>query len=151
MRCYIALLHRAEAERARERERYRVELPDFPGCAAWAESLLDSPSVAMRMLVEKAERHRAAGQPIPRPSAPEAVAAQAARAGAVPVVVPLPMLHDDRVSVSLDLPAGLVERVDRRARSHGVARAELLEKAARLALWETGRREPPAGDGRIGK
>jgi predicted RNase H-like HicB family nuclease len=149
MRCYIALLHKADADSARER--YRVELPDFPGCAAWAESLHDAPSVAARMLIEEAELRRAAGQPIPRPSAPDAVAAQAARAGAVPVVVPLPVLHDDRVSVNLDLPAGLVERVDRCARSHGVGRADLLEKAARLALWETGRRERPSANGRIGK
>ena len=144
MRCYIALLHK-------DGERYRIEFPDFPGCVAWSESLHDAPRIALGILAEEMAQRRAAGHPIPRPSEPEALAAIAARSGAVPVVVPAPMPLGDRVSVSVDLPAGLVERVDRRARIHGVERSEILEKAARLTLWETGRFAGVVANGRVGK
>jgi len=148
MRCYIALLHK-------DADRYRIEFPDFPGCGAWAETLHDAPRVALGILAEEIALRRAAGHPIPRPSEPEALAASAARSGAVPVVVPAPIPLADRartrVSVSVDLPAGLVERVDRRARIHGVGRSDILEKATRLALWETGRFAGAAASGRVGK
>jgi hypothetical protein len=134
MQCYIALLHK-------EGERYRVELADFPGSVASAPSLRDAPAVALRMLAEIVQARRAAGLPVPRPAPPESISALAALSGAVPVMVPAPAPLAGRVSVSVDLPAGLVERVDRRARVHGVHRSEILEKAARLALWETGRVE----------
>ena len=134
MRCYIALLHKEESDR------YRIELADFPGCAAWCDSLEDAARIAAQTLAEEIDLRRTSGEAIPRPTAPEDVAARAAAIGAAPIVVPMPSLAD-RVTIDLDLPAGLVERVDRRARISGMERADLIERAARHALWETGRAE----------
>lgn len=138
MRCYIALLTKDGANR------YCVQLPDFPGCATWTATLEDARALAERMLAEEIKLRSASGQPIPRPTAPEWVLDKAARMKAIPIVVTTPAPIDDRVSVNVDLPAGLVERVDERAREHGVDRSDLLEKAARLALWETSRSERAA-------
>ena len=137
MRYYIALLTKDGAER------YRIQLPDFPDCMTWCETLADARLAAERMLAEAIELRAAAGQPIPRPTSPEWLLDRAARMKAIPVVVsaaePMAEYSRGRVSVSVELPAGLVERVDERARVHGVGRSDLLEKAARLALWETAR------------
>jgi predicted RNase H-like HicB family nuclease len=133
MRCYIALLTTDGADR------FSVQLPDFPGCQARSETLADARAAAERMLAEAIGRRAAARQPVPRPTAPEWLLDRAARMKAIPVVVAAPEPMTGRVSVHVDLPAGLVARVDERAREHGVDRSGLLEKAARLALWETGR------------
>jgi len=135
MRCYIALLTKDGANR------YRIELPDFPGCATWSDTLADARILAERMLVDEIERRTAAKKAVPRPTAPEWLLDRAARMRAIPIVVTAPEPLADRVSVHVDLPAGLVERVDERARVHGVARSDLIEKAARLALWETAKHE----------
>lgn len=134
MRCYIALLTKDGAER------YRIEMPDFPGRATWTDTLADARVLAERMLAEEIELRIASGQAIPRPTATEWLLDRAARMKAIPIVVTAPAIVD-RISVNVDLPAGLVERVDERARVHGVDRSDLLEKAARLALWETSRPE----------
>ena len=129
MRCYIALLTNDGTNR------YCVQLPDFPGCTTWSDTLADARVLAERMLAEEIELRAAAGQPVPRPTAPEWLLDRAARMKAIPIVVTAPEPIADRVSVHVDLPAGLVERVDERARVRGVDRSDLLEKAARLALW----------------
>ncbi len=133
MRCYIALLTNDGADR------YRIELPDFPGCRTWSNTLADARIMAERMLAEEIELRTVAAQPIPRPTAAEWLLDLAARMRAIPIVVAAPGPVADRVSVHVDLPAGLVARVDERAREHGVDRSGLIEKVARLALWETGR------------
>lgn len=133
MRCYIALLTADGANR------YGVQLPDFPECRAWSETLADARAAAERMLAETIALRAAAGQPVPRPTAPEWLLDRAARMNAIPVVVAAPEPVASRVSVRVELPAGLVARVDERAREHGVDRSGLIEKVARLALWETGR------------
>ncbi len=138
MLCYIALLTKDDSNR------YRIQLPDFPGCATWCESLADAPIVAERLLADEMSVRTSAGASIPRPTAPEWVLDRAARMKAVPIVVSARKPVADRVSVNVDLPAGLVARVDARAREHGVDRSGLIEKAARLALWETRKAERAA-------
>jgi predicted RNase H-like HicB family nuclease len=138
MRCYIALL---TIDRA---NRYCIQLPDFPGCATWSDTLADARVMAERMLAEEIELRSTAGQLIPRPTAPEWLLDRAARMKAIPIVVTATEPIADRVSVNVDLPAGLVARVDERAREHGVDRSDLLEKVARLALWETPKSEGAA-------
>lgn len=130
MRCYIALLTKEGAER------YRIQLPDFPGCTTWSDTLADARLMAERMLAEEIGLRTAAGHAIPRPTAPEWVLDRAARMKAIPMVVTAAEPIADRVSVQVDLPAGLVERVDERARVNGVGRSDLFERAARLAFWE---------------
>lgn len=133
MRCYIALLTSDGADR------YGIQLPDFPGCRTWSATLADARAAAERMLAEAIEACAAAGRPVPRPTAPEWLLDRAARTKAIPILVTAPEPVADRVSVHVDLPAGLVARVDERAREHGVDRSDLIEKVTRLALWETGR------------
>jgi predicted RNase H-like HicB family nuclease len=133
MRCYIALLTKDRADR------YRIELPDFPGRQTASDTLADARIVAERMLAEEIELRTATALPIPRPTAAEWLLDRAARMRAIPIVVTAPEAAADRVSVQVDLPAGLLARVDARAREHGVDRSGLFEKVARLALWETGR------------
>ena len=133
MRCYIALLTKDAANR------YRIALPDFPGCEAWSGALADVRGIAERLLAEELALRAAAGEPVPRPTAPEWLLDRAAHHAAVPIVVAAPEPAADRGSVNVDLPAGLVARVDERARERGVDRSGLIEKAARFAVWETGR------------
>ena len=135
MRCYIALLTKDGANR------YCIQLPDFPGCMTWSDALADARVVAERMLAEEIELRTTSAQPIPRPTAPEWLLDRAARMKAIPIVVTSAEPVTDRVSVNVDLPAGLVERVDERARVHGLGRSDLLERAARLALWKTAKPE----------
>jgi len=133
MRYYIALLTKDGGNR------YCIQLPDFPGCATWSDTLADARLMAERMLAEEIELRTATGQIIPRPTAAEWLLDRAARMKAIPIVVAAVEPIADRVSVNVDLPAGLVERVDECARERGVDRSGLIEKAARLALWEAGR------------
>jgi hypothetical protein len=133
MRCYTALLF---AERP---DRFRVEFPDFAGSAAWASSFGDVPGIAARLLAAEIVHRRDLREPLPVPGPASAMAARAQIVGALPVVVPAPLPVEEKLSVTVELPAGLVERVDRRALTQGVGRADLIAKAARLALWETGR------------
>lgn len=133
MRCYIALLTKDRAGR------YCIALPDFPGAETWCDALSEARVAAERLLAGEIELRNATAQVIPRPTAPEWLLDLAARMKAIPVVVTAPEPVADRVSVHVDLPAGLVDRVDERAREHGVDRSGLIEKVARLALWETGR------------
>ena len=135
MRCYIALLTKDGANR------YSIQLPDFPGCQTWSDRLADARIMAERMLAEEIGLRTAAAQPIPRPTAPEWLLDRAARMSAIPIVVTAAEPVAGRVSVHVDLPAGLVARVDERARARGVDRSGLIEKAARLALWETRKAE----------
>lgn len=135
MRCYIALLTKDGANR------YCIQLPDFPGCQTWSDTLADARIMAERLLAGEIELRTAAARPIPRPTAPEWLLDRAARMKAIPVVITAAEPVADRVSVHVDLPAGLVARVDERARVHGVDRSDLIEKAARLALWETRKSE----------
>ena len=65
MRCYIALLTEDAANR------YRIVLPDFPGCEAWSGALADVRGIAERLLAEELALRAAAGEPVPRPTAPE--------------------------------------------------------------------------------
>jgi predicted RNase H-like HicB family nuclease len=141
MRCYIALLTLDGANR------YCIQLPDFPGSRTWSDTLADARIVAERMLAEAIGLRVEARQPIPRPTAPEWLLDRAARMQAIPIVVTAPEPMTNRVSVHVDLPAGLVARVDERAREHGVDRSGLIEKVARLALWETGRADRRNGAG----
>lgn len=133
MRCYIALLTKDRANR------YCIVLPDFPGAQTWCDALSEARAVAERLLAEEIAARTVASRPIPRPTAAEWVLDRAVRAKAIPIVVTVPEPVVGRVSVHVDLPAGLVARVDERAREHGVDRSGLIEKVARLALWETGR------------
>ncbi len=103
------------------------------------DTLADARAAPERMLPEEIELRTVTAQPIPRPTAAEWLLDRAARMRAIPIVVTAPEPVADRVSVQVDLPAGLVARVDERAREHGVDRSGLIEKVARLALWETGR------------
>jgi len=135
MRCYTALLF---AERP---DRFRVEFPDFPGSAVWAGSFTDVPRIAARLLADEIGHRLDAHRPLPAAESDGAVAARASALGALPIVVPAPFCVEEMLSVTVELPAGLVERMDRRAMSHGVGRADMIAKAARLALWETGRAE----------
>jgi predicted RNase H-like HicB family nuclease len=141
MRCYIALLTKDGSNR------YCVQLPDFPGCATWCDTLADARVMAERLLAQEIELRTAASQPIPRPTAPEWLLDRAARMKAIPILVTAAEPIEDRVSVHVDLPAGLVARVDERARVQGVDRSGLLERAARLALWETRRNDRRNGAG----
>lgn len=133
MRCYTALLF---AERP---DRFRVEFPDFPESAAWATSFADVPRIAARLLAEEIGHRIEAHRPLPAAGPEGTVAARAPALGALPIVVPAPLHVEETLSVTVELPAGLVERMDRRAMTHGVGRADMIAKAARLALWETGR------------
>lgn len=133
MRCYIALLTKDRADR------YCVQLPDFPGYRTSSDTLAEARAAAERMLAEAIALRAGAGQPIPRPTAPEWLLDRAARMQAIPILVTAPEPVSGRVSVHVELPAGLVARVDERAREHGVDRSGLIEKVTRLALWETGR------------
>lgn len=133
MRCYTALLF---AERP---DRFRVEFPDFAGSAAWASSFVDVAGIAARLLEAEIAHRRGLHESLPAPAAASALAAHAQNIGAIPIVVPVPLPVEEKLSVTVELPAGLVECVDRRALSQGVGRADLIAKAARLALWETGR------------
>ena len=133
MRCYTALLF---AERP---GRFRVEFPDFAGSAASADGFAEIVPAASRLLAAEIAHRRDVHEVLPAPGPASAIAAHAQSVGALPLVVPAPLPVEEKLNVSVELPAGLVERVDRRAMTHGMGRADLIAKAARLALWETGR------------
>lgn len=126
MTAYVALL------RKQHDSDYGVDFPDFPGCITAGKTLED----ARRMAAEAVQLHIEGmvedGEPIPAPSALDAIMADRHNRDAVAVLIDV-AIRRPAVRVNISLPSDLLEAIDRvsgnRSRFLAEAAREKLEQA----------------------
>jgi len=117
------------------RHAHGITLPDFPGCFSAADRWEDIPAKVQEAL----ELYFAGEQmPLPPPTPLERLVKSPRYRGGVWLLVDVDTSRLDsrprRLNVSL--PSGLVARMDRYAKAHGMTRSGLIAKAVEKVLAE---------------
>jgi predicted RNase H-like HicB family nuclease len=126
MTAYIALLRKDEASD------YGVDFPDFPGCVTAGHTLDEARRMAAEALALHVEGMAEDGEPIPEPSALDAVMSDPENREAVAFLVDVPTRPAKAVRINVMLPEDLVEAIDRATTN----RSRFLAEAARAKLHE---------------
>jgi len=126
MTAYIALLRKDEASD------YGVDFPDFPGCVTAGRTLDEARRMAAEALALHVEGMAEDREPIPEPSALDAVMADPENREAVAFLVDVPTRPAKAVRINVMLPEDLVSAIDRATTN----RSRFLADAARAKLHE---------------
>jgi len=128
LRNYIAFLHQDPGSD------FGVSFPDFPGCVTAGSSLDKARDLAQEVLPFHLKGMQADGEPIPPPmSLEEAMRHDSAEGAQAFFLVAVPF-EDPIVRANITVPKGLLERVDRYARTHHLSRRAFLAQAAQRAM-----------------
>lgn len=127
MTSYIALLRKDAASD------YGVDFPDFPGCVTAGRTLDEARGMAVEALELHLAGMREDQEPIPEPSALDAIMSDPANREAVAFLVDVVARPSKAVRVNVMLPAELVEAIDRKTNN----RSRFLTEAARAKLHGT--------------
>jgi len=132
MHRYIALIHK-DADSC-----YGVMFPDFPGCAAAADSLDDALTEAREALSFHVEGMRLDAAEIPEPRTLDQIKAAAEDwidwDNATVAIVPLLPPKGESVRVNLNLDRNLLNAVDAVAEKTGQSRSAFVARALENAL-----------------
>ncbi len=123
MTVYIALL------RKQPDSDYGVDFPDFPGCITAGETLEDARRMAVEALQLHIEGMIEDGDPIPRPSALDAIMADPDHRDGVAVLIDV-SVRRPVVRINVSLPPDVLEAIDRVTDN----RSRFLADAAREKL-----------------
>lgn len=128
MRNYIAILHKDR------HSDFGVSFPDFPGCITAGSSLDEAKEMAQEVLPFHIQGMQADGLEIPEPiGLDEAMrhefAADAKAFFVVEVAFDAPI-----VRANITVPRGMLERIDRYAKSRHLSRSAFLTQAAQRAM-----------------
>jgi predicted RNase H-like HicB family nuclease len=104
---------------------YGVVVPDLPGCFSAGDSLDDAIAAAEEAAAAWIDAALDSGEPVPRPSALEAVRSNPDYTGWTFGVINLdPALFDDTIErVNITLPRRVLQRLDALARAAGETRS----------------------------
>jgi predicted RNase H-like HicB family nuclease len=111
---------------------YGVVVPDLPGCFSAGDTLEEAIAGAEEASLAWIEAALEAGDPIPRPSALEAIRAKPEFTGWILSLVTVdPAVLDDTVErVNITLPRRVLRRLDDEARAAGETRSGYIAKLA---------------------
>ena len=128
MRQYIALIHKdADSD-------YGVSFPDLPGAVTAGVDLDDARRMAEEALALHLKGLEEDGDPIPEPSALEAVMADQENRSGVVILVAAPQKATRTVRVNVTVPENELDRIDRFADEHGYTRSGFLLHAAKKEM-----------------
>jgi predicted RNase H-like HicB family nuclease len=128
MRQYIALIHKDASSD------YGVSFPDLPGCVTAGTTLDQARDMAEEAVTLHLAGLTADGLAAPEPSSLDDVMRDPGNLGGVAVLVNAEEEARDSVRVNIELPADLLDAVDRFAEAEGSTRSMVLAKAARNAI-----------------
>jgi predicted RNase H-like HicB family nuclease len=120
---YIALIHKDR------KSDYGVSFPDFPGCVTAGKTLEEAHQNAADALTLHIEGMREDGDSIPKPSSLESLEKQAARSGAMLLLVNIPA-DEKTVRVNITARQSQIETIDRLAQSAGMTRSAYIVRSA---------------------
>lgn len=122
----------AIAEGNRE-EGYGLFFPDLDGCVTAADTMTELASMAREALQLHIEGMLAHGLELPAPTPPESLPRDpdVEEAGVLLITA---TVGDTEADVVIDLPAALLDRVDRAAQDRGVTRSTIMRESAEAFL-----------------
>jgi|SRR5271155_2208373 len=130
MRQYIGLIHKEAASD------YGVSFPDFPGVVTAGKDLDDARAMAEEALTLHVDGLVEDGEVIPDASSLEDIMAHPENRDGVAILVAVKTEAHKAVRVNVTLPAGILEKIDRFAESHGYTRSGFLTQAAKRVIEE---------------
>jgi predicted RNase H-like HicB family nuclease len=107
MTAYIALLRKEPTSD------FGVDFPDFPGCVTAGQSLEEARLMATEALALHVEGMQQDGEPIPEPSALDAIMSDPENRDAVAFLVEVPARPAKSVRINVMLPQDVVAAIDR--------------------------------------
>lgn len=116
---YIAYLHKDR------KSDYGVSFPDFPGCITVGRTLDEARRLAAEALRFHIEGMMEDGDPIPKPSTLDSLAADPARKGAVAFLVSVDVA-ERVVRYNITARKSQMAEIDRRAREQGMTRSAYI-------------------------
>lgn len=128
---YIALIHKDR------KSDYGVSFPDFPGCVTAGKTLEEAHRNAVDALTLHIEGMREDGESIPKSSALESLEKQAARSGAMLLLVNIPA-DEKTVRVNITARQSQIETIDRLAESAGMTRSAYIVRSAMKEIKRRG-------------
>ncbi|MBP7702146.1 MAG: type II toxin-antitoxin system HicB family antitoxin [Phenylobacterium sp.] len=111
---------------------YSANFPDLPGLAVEGADIAALVVAAREAVLKELQRLADDGHDWPKPTALEAVAAQA---GVIPFLVDV-AVEDTPVRVNISIGERLLKRIDQAAETRGMSRSGFIASAARTALGE---------------
>lgn len=128
MHSYLAFIHKDQ------NSDYTVTFPDFPGCLTAGSTLDEAKDMAREALPFHVEGLLEDGVLVPNPmSLDQAVETDPMGRDAVAFLVDVPF-EDPIVRANITVPKGILERIDRYAKAHGMSRSAFLTQAAQRAM-----------------
>jgi predicted RNase H-like HicB family nuclease/predicted RNA binding protein YcfA (HicA-like mRNA interferase family) len=113
---------------------FGITFPDFPGCVSAGATLDETLAMGREALQAHVELMTEVGEVIPDPTSLEAVAADPANAGGVPVLIPVAPVAARTVRVNITMAEDALRAIDAYAEQHGYTRSGFLAAAARRAM-----------------
>ncbi|MGD9582455.1 MAG: type II toxin-antitoxin system HicB family antitoxin [Lysobacterales bacterium] len=128
MRNYIAILHKDR------HSDFGVSFPDFPGCITAGSSLDEAKEMAQEVLPFHIQGMQADGLEIPEPIGLDEAMRHEFAADAKAFFVVEVAFDDPIVRANITVPRGMLERIDRYAKSRHLSRSAFLTQAAQRAM-----------------
>ena len=129
MRHYIGLIRKQAASD------YGVSFPDFPGVVTAGTTMDDAAAMAEEALTLHVEGLVEDGEAIPESSSLDDIMADPENKDAVAILrVGLKTYAPKCIRVNVTLPEDILDKIDRLANRHGLARSGLLARAAKREL-----------------
>ncbi len=130
MRSYLAFIHKDPDSD------YTVTFPDFSGCITAGATLDEARDMAREALPFHIEGMLADGGQLPDPmSLEQALAADPMGRDTVAFLIDV-AIDDPIVRANITMPKGILERIDRYAKAHGLSRSAFLTQAAQRAMQQ---------------
>jgi predicted RNase H-like HicB family nuclease len=107
MTAYIALLRKEPSSD------FGVDFPDFPGCVTAGQTLEEARLMAAEALALQVDGMQQDGEPIPEPSALDAIMSDAGNRDAVAFLVEVPARPAKSIRINVMLPQEVVAAIDR--------------------------------------
>jgi predicted RNase H-like HicB family nuclease len=117
---------------------FGISFPDFPGCITAGKTLEEAHRNAVDALTLHIEGMREDGDAIPKPSTLESLEKHPGRAGAILLLVDIPV-DEKTVRVNITARQSQIDTIDRLAGSAGLTRSAYIVRSAMKEIKRRGR------------